>query len=178
MPELQGSKTESNLKTAFAGESQARNKYGFFSDTARKEGYEQIGWIFDDTANNEREHAEIFFSFLGGIGDTAANLRVAARGEHDEWTRIYPGFAETARREGFLEVADAFEEITTIERSHERRYDRLGYNLTHGLVFRRPRKVVWHCRNCGFLTRSDRAPDPCPVCGFPQAFFELKPHNY
>lgn len=178
MPEFHGSKTEHNLKTAFAGESQARNKYNFFGDTARKEGYEQIGWIFDDTADNEREHAEIFYNFLGGIGNTAANLEAAAKGEHEEWTKLYPHFAKVASREGFLEVADAFGEIATIERSHERRYNRLSYNLAHGRVFWRPHKVLWHCRNCGFLVRSQQAPDPCPVCGFPQAFYELKPRNY
>ena len=164
--ELKGSKTEANLWKAFAGESMARNKYTYFASTARKEGYEQIAAIFEETAGNEKEHAKLWFKALSGIGDTAANLLAAAEGEHEEWTEMYK------------EMADAFDAVGKIEKSHEERYVKLAENLSNSEVFKRAQVKVWYCRNCGHLEYGTEAPQVCPVCGHPQAYFEIKAENY
>jgi len=178
MKDLKGSKTEQNLMTAFAGESQARNKYTYWASVARKEGYEQIGAIFDETAGNEKEHAKIWFKLLNGIGDTATNLQHAAEGEHYEWTEMYRNFAIEAREEGFTEVAALFEMVIQIEKRHDERYQQLAKNLAEGKVFARPEVKVWICRNCGHVVRGEKAPNLCPVCKHPQAYFEILLPNY
>ena len=176
--ELKGSKTEANLWKAFAGESQARNKYTFFASVAKKEGYEQIAAIFTETAANEKEHAEIWFKELGGIGDTAANLKAAAAGENEEWTSMYKEMAETAREEGFDRLAYLFESVGKIEKEHEERYLTLLGNVNDHLVFQRGEEVIWICRNCGHVHVGKEAPKVCPVCAHPQAYFELRGKNY
>lgn len=176
--ELKGSKTEANLWTAFAGESQARNKYTYFASKAKKEGFEQISDIFTETAGNEKEHAELWFKELGGIGDTAANLKAAAAGEHEEWTEMYKQMAEDAHAEGFERIAFLFEGVLKIEKEHEERYLRLLQNLNEGIVFKRGEEYVWKCRNCGHIHVGKEAPKVCPVCAHPQAYFELQAKNY
>lgn len=176
--ELKGSKTEENLWKAFAGESQARNKYTYFAGTARKEGYEQIAAFFEETAGNEKEHAKLWFKALSGIGDTATNLMSAAEGEHYEWTEMYKEMAETAHEEGFHALGDTFAEVAKIEKTHEERYMKLLENLQNGEVFQRGAIKVWYCRNCGHLEYGLEAPEVCPVCGHPRAFFEIKSENY
>jgi len=191
MASLKGSKTERNLLTAFAGESQARNRYTFFVSKARKEGFVQIADIFEETANQEREHAKRLFKFLEGgdveiqaafpagvIGSTAENLKAAAGGEHYEWETMYPEFAETAREEGFDDIAKVFESIAVAEKQHEKRYLDLLANVEAGTVFKKPKKVVWRCRNCGYLHEGTEAPDTCPACAHPQAHFELLAENW
>lgn len=178
--ELKGSKTEQNLKTAFAGESQARNKYTFFASKARKDGYEQIAEIFEETANNEKEHAKIWFKLLnnGAISSTAQNLKSAAEGENYEWTDMYAEFAKTAKEEGFDHIAFLFEEVGKIEKEHEARYLKLLNNINEGIVFSRDGDRIWKCRNCGHIVIGKYAPEVCPVCGHPQSYFEIKNENY
>lgn len=176
--ELKGSKTEQNLMTAFAGESQARNKYTYFASVAKKEGYEQIAAIFEQTANNEKEHAKMWFKELQGIGNTMENLKAAAEGENYEWTDMYAGFAKTAREEGFDHIADLFEGVAKIEKEHEERYLKLVKNLEEGLVFSRDGDVIWQCANCGHIVIGKKAPEVCPVCAHPQAYFQIKAENY
>lgn len=179
MPELKGSKTEANLMTAFAGESQARNKYTYYASKAKKDGYVQIAAIFEETANNEKEHAKMWFKLLhGGIGDTVDNLKDAAAGENYEWTDMYAGFAKTAREEGFDHIADLFEGVAKIEKEHEERYLKLVKNLEEGLVFSRDGDVIWQCANCGHIVIGKKAPEVCPVCAHPQAYFAIKAENY
>lgn len=179
MPELKGSKTEANLMTAFAGESQARNKYTYYASKAKKDGYVQIAAIFEETANNEKEHAKMWFKLLhGGIGDTVDNLKDAAAGENYEWTDMYAGFAKTAREEGFEEIALRFEMVGAIEKQHEERYRALIDNIETGKVFSRDGDAIWICRNCGHIVIGKNAPEICPVCSHPKAFFELEAHNY
>ena len=179
MPELKGSKTEANLMTAFAGESQARNKYTYYASKAKKDGYVQIAAIFEETANNEKEHAKMWFKLLhGGIGDTVDNLKDAAAGENYEWTDMYAGFAKTAREEGFDHIADLFEGVAKIEKEHEERYLKLVKNLEEGLVFSRDGDVIWQCANCGHSVIGKKAPEVCPVCAHPQAYFQIKAENY
>ena len=189
--DFKGSQTEKNLLAAFAGESQARNRYTFFASVAKKEGYEQIAAIFQETADNELEHAKRFFKLLEGgeveikasypaglIGDTAQNLEAAAEGELLEWGTLYKDAAEVARKEGFEQIARQFEEIAKVEKEHEARYRKLLENLKKGIVFDRDKKVAWHCRNCGYVLESKCAPNKCPACEHPKAFFQLKPENY
>jgi len=176
--ELKGSKTEKNLQIAFAGESQARNKYTYFASKAKKEGYEQIAEIFLKTAENEKEHAKLWFKALGELGNTAENLLHAAEGENYEWTDMYAGFAVTAKEEGFDDIAALFEAVAAIEKEHEERYRRLVANIKEGIVFERPDVVVWKCGNCGHLHVGTAAPKMCPVCAHPQAYFKLKETNY
>ncbi len=176
--DLKGTKTEKNLWEAFAGESQARNKYNFFASTAKKEGYEQISAIFAETAENEKEHAKLHFKFLEGIGDTAANLRAAATGENEEWTEMYPRMAREAREEGFDDIATIFEGLIAIEKEHEERFLKLLKNMESSTVFQKDQTVAWHCRNCGYLSSGTEAPAVCPVCDHPQAYFELHCTNY
>ena len=179
MPELKGSKTEANLMTAFAGESQARNKYTYYASKAKKDGYVQIAAIFEETANNEKEHAKMWFKLLhGGIGDTVDNLKDAAAGENYEWTDMYAGFAKTAREEGFDHIADLFEGVAKNEKEHEERYLKLVKNLEEGLVFSRDGDVIWQCANCGHIVIGKKAPEVCPVCAHPQAYFQIKAENY
>ena len=178
MPELKGSKTEQNLWTAFAGESQARNKYTYFASKAKKDGYVQISKIFEETAANEKEHAEIWFKLLGGIGTTSENLKAAAEGENYEWTDMYATFAKEAREEGFDHIADLFEMVGAIEKEHEERYRRLLKNVEDKLVFSRDGDCVWQCSNCGHIVVGRQAPEVCPVCAHPKAYFELKANNY
>lgn len=178
MKDLTGSKTEKNLQAAFAGESQARNKYTYFASAAKKEGYEQIAAIFQETADNEKEHAKIWFKYLNGIGDTAANLKAAAAGENYEWTSMYKGFAEDAREEGFTELAALFEMVANIEKTHDERYQALLKNLDDGKVFLKDGSVIWRCRNCGHIHVGKNAPEVCPVCKHPKAYFELVSPNY
>jgi len=182
MKDLKGTKTEANLLAAFAGESQARNKYTYYASQARKEGYEQIGAIFEETANNEKEHAKLWFKVLhGGMPNTEKNLVDAAAGEHYEWTEMYKGFAETAREEGFPEIARLMEGVAKIEASHEERYQTLLENVKNGTVFKVDCdccEPVWVCRNCGHLHTGKEAPNVCPVCAHPRAFFEIKAENY
>lgn len=175
---LKGSKTETNLKAAFAGESMARNKYTYFASVAKKEGYEQIAWFFQDTADNEKEHAKRIFKFLDGIGDTPANLKAAADGENYEWTSMYPEFEKIAREEGFQEIASFFHKVAQVELEHERRYQALLKNLEGGVVFKKTSQVKWHCRNCGYIYEGERADDCCPVCDHPLAFMEIHAENY
>lgn len=176
--ELKGSKTEANLRMAFSGESEARNKYTYFASTAKKEGYEQIAAIFQETADNEKEHAKLWFKALGGLGNTAQNLQSAADGEHYEWDKMYAEMAKTAEEEGFLELAAQFEGVAKIEKTHEERYLKLLENLKNGEVFKKGEKVMWFCRNCGHVEIAESAPAVCPVCKHPQAYFQVKATNY
>ena len=179
--ELKGSKTESNLMTAFAGESQARNKYTYFASKAKKEGYEQIASIFEETANNEKEHAKMWFKLLNGgeIGTTSENLKAAAEGENYEWTDMYAEFAKTAKEEGFDHIAYLFEEVAKIEKHHEERYLKLLDNVNDDLVFKTADdETVWVCRNCGHIYVGKEAPKVCPVCAHPQSYFERRANNY
>ena len=179
MAELKGTRTEANLQTAFAGESMARNKYTFFASKAKKDGYVQIAKIFEETAANEKEHAKIWFKLLnGGIDDTAANLKAAAEGENYEWTDMYATFAKEAREEGFDHIADLFEMVGAIEKEHEERYRRLLKNVEDKLVFSRDGVCVWQCSICGHIVVGRQAPEVCPVCAHPKAYFELKADNY
>ncbi len=176
--ELKGTKTEANLAAAFAGESQARNKYTYFASVARKEGYEQIAAIFEATANNEKEHAKLWFRELGGIGTTAENLLAAAEGENYEWTDMYDTFAREAEEEGFTALAWRFRAVAAIERSHEERYRALLSNVEMQAVFEKAGETMWECRNCGHLVMGKKAPEVCPVCAHPKAFFEVRKENY
>ena len=176
--DLKGSKTEANLLTAFAGESQARNKYTYFASKAKKEGYVQIAELFEQTANNEKEHAKIWFKLLDGIGTTAENLESAAQGENYEWTDMYAQMAKDAKEEGFDHLAFLFEEVGKIEREHENRYRKLLANVEGGLVFSRDGDMVWQCSNCGHIVIGKNAPEVCPVCAHPKAYFQLKAENY
>lgn len=191
MATLKGSQTEQNLLKSFAGESQARNRYTYFSSQAKKEGYEQIAWIFSDTADNEKEHAKRFFKFLEGgdleitasfpagvIGTTAENLKAAAAGENLEWSTMYPGFADVAEKEGFAEIALVFREIARAETGHEKRYLALLKNVETGKVFKKTGSVKWRCRNCGYISEGTEAPTECPACAHPQAHYELLSENY
>ena len=191
MSSLKGSQTEKNLLTAFAGESQARNRYTYFASKAKKEGFVQIADIIEETANQEKEHAKRFFKFLEGgdvevqaafpagvIGSTAENLKAAAGGEHYEWENMYPEFANVAREEGFGEIAKVFEAVAVAEKQHEKRYLGLLANVEAGTVFKKKEKVVWRCRNCGYLPEGEEAPDSCPACAHPQAHFELLAENW
>ncbi len=176
--ELKGSKTEQNLMTAFAGESQARNKYDFYASKAKKDGYEQIAAIFSETAGNEKEHAKLWFKYFHGIGDTLENLLDAAAGENYEWTEMYKQFAEEARKEGFLDIAAQFEGVAAIEKEHEERYRTLAKNIREARVFAKEGDICWICRNCGHVTFAKEAPKVCPVCKHPQAYFEERKINY
>jgi len=176
--ELKGSKTEANLMAAFAGESQARNKYDYFASRAKKDGYEQIAAIFQETALNEKEHAKLWFKALEGIGDTPANLLAAAAGEHEEWTDMYKRFAEEAKAEGFDEIARKFAAVAEVERHHEERYLKLAKNIESGEVWKRVGKNKWQCRNCGAIIESESAPEKCPVCAHPKAYFQLEADNF
>lgn len=177
--ELKGSKTEKNLQTAFAGESQARNKYTFFASKARKDGYVQIAKIFEETAANEKEHAEIWYKLLnGGVGSTIENLKAAADGENYEWNDMYPTFVKDAREEGFENIARLFEQVAAIEKEHEERYKKLLANVEGDLVFSRDGDVIWQCSNCGHICVGKKAPEVCPVCSHPKAYFQIKPENY
>lgn len=172
------SKTAKNLAYAFAGESQARNKYNYFASAAKKEGYEQIAAIFEQTANNEKEHAKLWFKALGGIGNTAENLAAAAAGEHEEWTQMYRQFAEEADAEGYTELAARFRLVAAIEKRHEERYRKLLKNIETGEVWVRTGARRWECRNCGHVYIGDQAPEVCPTCAHPRAFFEIEAENY
>lgn len=189
--ELKGSQTEKNILASFAGESQARNRYTYFASAARKEGYEQIAAIFLETADNEKEHAKLFFTLLQGgeaeiqaaypagtIGDTAANLKAAAAGENFEWTILYQSFAEVAKKEGFTEAHQTFTQVAKVEKFHETRYLALAKNLKEGKVFKKDSSVKWHCRNCGYVFEGREIPEKCPVCQHPRAFFEVLAENY
>ena len=176
--ELKGSKTEQNLRTAFAGESQARNKYTYFASKAKKEGFVQIANIFTETADNEKEHAKIWFKLLGGIGTTAENLLAAAEGENYEWTDMYATFAKEAREEGFEDIAKLFEGVGAIEKEHEERYRKLLANVEGGLVFSKDGDMIWQCISCGHIVVGKQAPEICPVCAHPQAYFQVKAENY
>ena len=178
MPELKGSKTEQNLWTAFAGESQARNKYTYFASKAKKDGYVQISKIFEETAANEKEHAEIWFKLLGGIGSTAENLEAAAQGENYEWTDMYARMAREAREEGFEELAVKFELVAKVEAAHERRYNKLLESLKNDKTFKGDAPLGWKCRNCGYIHEGPEAPEVCPCCAHPKAYFERKVENY
>lgn len=191
MASVKGTQTEKNLLASFAGESQARNRYTFFASAAKKEGFEQIAAIFTDTADNEKEHAKVFFQFLEGgeveitasypagiIGDTGANLKAAADGERMEWTTIYKDFAATAKKEGFPEIAAAFKQISEVEEQHEKRYRKLLENVQTHKVFERAESTEWRCRNCGYVHKGKSAPKMCPACKHPQAFYELLGENY
>ncbi len=179
MAELKGSKTEKNLETAFAGESMARNKYTYFASKAKKDGFVQIANIFEETANNEKEHAKMWFKLLnGGIGSTAENLAAAAAGENYEWTDMYSSFAKEAREEGFNEIAALFEGVAAVEKEHEERYRKLLANVEGDLVFSRDGDAVWQCTNCGHICVGKKAPEVCPVCAHPQEYFQLKAENY
>ncbi len=178
MPELKGSRTEANLAYAFAGESQARNKYTYFASVAKKEGYEQIAAIFLETAENEKEHAKLWFKKLNGICDTAANLAAAAAGENEEWTSMYKEFAEIAKEEGFDDIANMFSGVAEIEKGHETRYRALLKNLEEGKIFKKDEQKAWFCRNCGHVHYGEEAPAVCPVCAHPRAYFELHKVNY
>ena len=188
---MKGSETEKNLLKAFAGESQARNRYTFFASQARDEGFEQISGIFLETADNEKEHAKIFFKYLEGrdveitatypagkIGTTAENLLAAANGEKMEWSKLYPEFEKIAKKEGFVDIADSFKQIAEVEEQHEDRYRKLLNNVKKGIVFKRDKIVKWHCRNCGYVHEGKEAPEKCPACQHPQAFYELLDDNY
>ena len=176
--ELKGSKTEKNLQEAFAGESQARNKYTYFASVAKKEGYEQIAAIFEATANNEKEHAKMWFKELQGIGTTAENLKAAASGENFEWTDMYERMAKEAEEEGFKLLAYQFRAVAAIEKHHEERYLKLLENLELQKVFEKSEEVMWECRNCGHLVIGKKAPQICPVCAHPQSYFEVRKENY
>ena len=177
--ELKGSKTEANLMAAFAGESQARNKYTYYASKAKKEGYEQIAALFLETAENEKEHAKLWFKELGGIGNTLENLKAAAEGENYEWTDMYAEFAKVADEEGFHELAEKFRGVAEIEKHHEERYNALASNIVNNEVFTKKTGLhVWKCRNCGHIMVSESAPEVCPVCAHPQSFFEINKENY
>lgn len=191
MGSVKGTQTEQNLLKAFAGESQARMRYTYFASTAKKEGFEQIAAIFTETADNEKEHAKVFFKYLDGgpveitatypagrIGTTAENLLAAAEGENEEWGTLYPGFAKTAEEEGFPAVANSFKEIAEVEQWHERRYRKLLENVENRRVFARETLVRWHCRNCGYIHEGPEAPDVCPACKHPKSYYEIYPDNY
>lgn len=191
MKSLKGTETEKNLLKAFAGEAQARNRYTFFASVAKKEGFEQISAIFLETADNEKEHAKVFFKYLEGgevmieaaypagvIGKTAENLLAAADGEKMEWSVLYSEFEETARREGFEEIADSFKEIADVEEEHEKRYRKLLENMNSGKVFKKDKPVKWHCRNCGYVHEGSDAPEKCPACSHPQSYYEVLCENY
>ena len=178
MKSVKGTKTEQNLLAAFAGESQARNKYTYFASVAKKEGYEQIAALFQETADNEKEHAKIHFKLLEGIGTTEENLKHAAEGENYEWTEMYPEFAKVAEEEGFSAIAKIFLKIADIEKQHEQRYKELLKNIQEGKVFKRPEEKMWICRNCGYIHFGTDAPKACPVCSHAQAYFELVNKNY
>ncbi len=180
MAELKGTKTEANLMAAFAGESQARNKYTYYASKAKKDGYVQIANIFEETAANEKEHAKIWFKLLhdGAVPDTVTNLKDAADGENYEWTDMYAQFAKDAKEEGFEEIAKLFEEVGRIEKEHEERYRKLLANIEGGLVFSRDGDCIWQCSNCGHIVVGKAAPEVCPVCNHPQAYFQIKAENY
>lgn len=180
MSNLKGTKTEANLMAAFAGESQARNKYTYYASKAKKDGYVQIANIFEETAENEKEHAKIWFKLLhdGAIPDTMTNLKDAAEGENYEWTDMYAQFAKEAREEGFEDIAVLFDEVGKIEKEHEERYRKLIANIEGGLVFSRDGDCIWQCSNCGHIVVGQKAPEVCPVCNHPQAYFQLKAENY
>ena len=180
MKDLKGTKTEANLMAAFAGESQARNKYTYYASKAKKDGYEQIAELFTETANNEKEHAKIWFKLLhdGNVPDTIANLKDAAEGENYEWTDLYKSFAEDAKAEGFDHIAFLFEQVALIEKEHEERYRKLLANIEEGIVFSRDGDMVWICRNCGHIHVGKNAPEVCPVCAHPKSYFELREKNY
>lgn len=191
MKKIKGTETEKNLLKAFAGESQARNRYTYFASVAKKEGYEQISAIFQETADNEKEHAKVFFKYLedgmaeitamypaGRIGTTAENLLHAANGEKEEWSELYPHFEKVAREEGFEDVADSFKEIAEVEEQHEKRYRKLLENVKNGSVFKKKEVVKWKCRNCGYVHEGEEAPKLCPACKHPQAYYELLAENY
>lgn len=178
--ELKGSKTEANLQAAFAGESQARNKYNYYASKAKKDGYVQIANIFEETAANEKEHAKIWFKLLhgGAVPSTIENLKDAADGENYEWTDMYAAFARDAKEEGFNDIAALFEEVGKIEKEHEERYRKLLANIEDGLVFSRDGECIWQCSNCGHITVGKKAPEVCPVCAHPQSYFQIKAENY
>ncbi len=176
--ELKGSKTEKNLMEAFAGESQARNKYTYFASVAKKEGYEQIAAIFEETASNEKEHAKLWFKALGELGSTAENLLHAAEGENYEWTDMYDRFAKDAEEEGFTKLAAQFRMVAQIEKAHEERYRALLNNVDMNEVFAKSEETMWECRNCGHLVMGKKAPEVCPVCAHPQSYFEVRKENY
>ncbi|MFH0874909.1 MAG: rubrerythrin family protein [archaeon] len=189
--ELKGSQTEKNLLKAFAGESQARNRYSYFASAAKKEGYEQISAIFTETADNEKEHAKVFFKYLKGgmveitamypagkIGTTKENLLAAANGENEEWSALYPEFSKIAKKEGFIEIGGSFATIARVEKEHEKRYRKLLENLENNSAFKKDEKTKWHCRNCGYVHEGDSAPTECPACKHPQAYFEVLSENY
>ena len=176
--ELKGTRTEQNLAAAFAGESQARNKYTYFASVAKKEGYEQIAELFLKTANNEMEHAKLWFKHLGGIGTTAENLLAAAEGENYEWTDMYDEFARVAEEEGFKQIAYQFRAVAAIEKSHEERYRALLNNVDMQAVFEKAEETMWECRNCGHLVMGKKAPEVCPVCAHPKSYFEVRKENY
>ena len=179
MANLKGTKTEANLMAAFAGESMARNKYTYYASKAKKDGYQQIAALFEETANNEKEHAKIWFKLLhDGIGDTIVNLEDAAAGENEEWTEMYARMAKEAEEEGFTDIAALFRMVGNVERHHEERYLKLLENIREGKVFKREEKAVWICRNCGHIVDAASAPQMCPVCAHPQAYFELRVVNY
>ncbi len=179
MAEIKGSKTEANLMAAFAGESMARNKYTYFASKAKKDGYVQIAAIFEETAANEKEHAKMWYKLLnGGIGSTEENLKHAAEGENYEWTDMYAKFAEDARAEGFEEIAKLFDGVAAVEKEHEERYRKLLANVENGLVFSRDGDMIWQCANCGHICVGKQAPEVCPVCAHPQAYFQIKAENY
>lgn len=177
---LKGSKTEKNLMAAFAGESQARNKYSYYASKAKKDGYVQIAALFEETAANEKEHAKIWFKLLhdGAVGPTPENLEDAAQGENYEWTDMYPSFAKEAREEGFEQIAALFEAVAAIEKEHEERYRKLLANVQDGLVFSRDEDQIWQCSNCGHIVVGKKAPEVCPVCAHPQSYFQIKAENY
>ncbi len=190
---IKGTKTEKNLLTAFAGESQARNRYTYFASVAKKEGYVQISKIFEETADNEKEHAKRFFKFLEGgeseinidakfplgvISDTKTNLLNAARGENEEWTNMYPSYAKIARAEGFEAIAKVFEEVAKVEKHHEERYKKLAENIEKGTVFKKDKPVQWKCNNCGYIHEGQEAPSSCPACAHPQSYFEILADNF
>lgn len=176
---LKGTKTEKNLEAAFAGESMARNKYTYYASKAKKDGYVQIAQLFEETAANEKEHAKIWFKLLhDGIGDTDLNLQDAAAGENYEWTDMYPTFAKEAREEGFDYIADLFDKVAEVEKHHEERYKKLLENVKGGIVFSRDDEMIWQCINCGHICVGKKAPEVCPVCAHPQAYFQLTPENY
>ena len=178
MADLKNSKTAANLAFAFAGESQARNKYTYFAGVAKKEGFEQIAAIFEETANNEKEHAKLWFKELGLLGDTAANLAAAAAGEHEEWTDMYKKFAEEADAEGFSAIANRFRRVADIEKRHEERYNKLLANIKNNEVYVKTAPTRWECRNCGHVVISEKAPEICPVCNHPKAYFQIEPLNF
>lgn len=178
MKDLKGSQTEKNLWAAFAGESEATNKYAYYASKAKKDGFNQIADIFEETSRNEREHAKMWFKLIAGIGTTEENLRAAAAGENDEWTSMYPEFARVAREEGYESIAYLFEAVAKVEKEHEARYLTLLKNVEDGRVFLKDGEVYWQCLNCGAIVKASEAPEVCPVCAHPQSYFQVKPENY